>query len=102
LVRPSEGSQRDANAAAERRHRIRRGRHELCFVLCDQPIDKAIQHLELELKGPARLVMKFGVEALFERATGDLTCHWRTENASAIFAHISNLQARHAPGAPNG
>ena len=72
------------------------------MILCDQPIDEAVRHLELELKGPATLVMTFGVEELFERATGQLTCHWRTENAPALFAHISNLQARQAPGKPNG
>ena len=70
------------------------------MILCDQPIDRAVRHLELELKGPAKLVMTFGVEVLFERATGELTCHWRTDNAAALFAHISNLQARHIPGAP--
>jgi hypothetical protein len=64
------------------------------MILCDQPIEKAVQHLELKLEGPSKLVMKFGVEELFERATGDLTCYWRTENARAILAHLRNLQAR--------
>ena len=68
------------------------------MILCDQPIGKAVQHLELELEGPSKLVMKFGVEELFERATGDLTCYWRTENAAPILAHLTNLRARHDVG----
>lgn len=66
------------------------------MILCDQPIEEAVRHLELELKGPAKLVMRFVVEKLFEQATGQLTCYWRTENAAAILIHIRNLQARHA------
>lgn len=64
------------------------------MLLCDQPIDKAVQYLELELKGSAKLVMKFGVEKLFSQSTGELTCYWRTEKASAIMDHVSELQAR--------
>ena len=64
------------------------------MILCDQPIDKAVQYLELELKGSAKLVMKFGVEKLFNQSTGELTCYWRTEKASAIMEHIRELQAR--------
>ncbi|MDA1184427.1 MAG: hypothetical protein O2930_07265 [Acidobacteria bacterium] len=59
-------------------------------------------HLDLALEDPATLVMTFGVDALFEEATGDLTCHWRTDNAPALFAHISELQARQATRMPNG
>jgi hypothetical protein len=66
------------------------------MMLCDRPIEKAVQHLEMELKGPAKLVMKFGVEDLFDQATGQLTCHWRFENASAILAHLQSLQERRA------
>ena len=62
------------------------------LLLCDRPVEEAVQHLQLELDGPAKLVMKFGVEELFEQATGGLTCHWRTESAPAIFAHIRSLQ----------
>ena len=65
------------------------------MIFCDRPIEEAVQHLELELKGPARLVMKFGVEELFEQATGQLTCYWRTDNAAAILDHVNNLRARH-------
>ena len=68
------------------------------MILCDQPIQHAAQHLELELEGPSTLVMKFGVEALFERATGDLTCYWRTENAPAILAHLRDVRARQDVG----
>jgi len=68
------------------------------MILCDRPIEEAVRHLELELKGPAKLVMKFGVEELFERATGQLACYWRTENAAPIFAHLGSLQARHGAG----
>ena len=62
------------------------------MILCDRPIEKAVQHLELELKGSERLVMNFGVEELFENAIGELTCHWRTENVAAILGHIRSLQ----------
>ncbi len=64
------------------------------MILCDQPIDKAVKYLELELKGSAKLVMKFGVENLFSQSTGELTCYWRTEKASAIMDHVNELQAR--------
>ena len=37
--------------------------------------------------------MKFEVEELFEAATGELTCYWRTENAAAILAHLRNLMS---------
>jgi hypothetical protein len=63
------------------------------MILCDQPIEKAVQYLELELHGSAKLVMKFGVEKLFRQSTGELTCYWRTEKASAIMDHVSELQA---------
>ena len=63
------------------------------MIRCDQPIEKAVQHLELKLDGPSKLVMKFGVEALFDQATGQLTCHWRTDNAAAIFAHLQSVGA---------
>ncbi len=63
------------------------------MILCDQPIEKAVQYLELELQGSAKLVMKFGVEKLFKQSTGELTCYWRTEKASAIMDHVSELQA---------
>ena len=63
------------------------------MILCDQPIEKAVQYLELELQGSTKLEMKFGVEKLFRQSTGELTCYWRTENASAIMDHISELQA---------
>lgn len=62
------------------------------MLLCDKPIEEAIQHLDLELKGSKELVMKFQVEKLFEQSTGGLTCYWRTENAPKIFSHIRNLQ----------
>ena len=65
------------------------------MILCDQPIEKAVRHLELKLDNPAKLVMTFGVEELFERATGQLTCSWRIENAASILSHIRDLQARH-------
>jgi hypothetical protein len=68
------------------------------MILCDQPIERAVHHLELELKGSSKLVMKFGVEELFERATGQLTCHWRTENAASILSHIHALRTRHKIG----
>ncbi len=68
------------------------------MILCDKPIQEAVQYLELELQGPEKLIMKFGVEKLFEQSTGDLTCYWRTENASAIMDHIKKLQVRHASG----
>ena len=64
-----------------------------CMILCDRPIEEAVQYLELELKGRAELAMKFGVEELFEHATGQLTCYWRTENAAAILSHLRNLRA---------
>ena len=68
------------------------------MILCDRPIEEAVGHLDLELRGPAKLVMKFRVEELFDRATGQLTCYWRTESATSIFAHIRSLQARHVVG----
>ncbi len=68
------------------------------MILCDRPIEEAVQHLELELDGPTKLVMKFGVEELFQQVSGQLTCCWRTENAAAILAHIRSLQARHNAG----
>ena len=68
------------------------------MILCDQPIEEAVQHLELELEGAKKLVMKFEVEELFEQATGQLTCYWRTENAAAILAYLRNLRARHDAG----
>ena len=71
------------------------------MILCDQPIEEVVRHLELELQGPAKLVMKFVVEELFDKATGELTCYWRTENAVAILDHLRKLQARHAAGKPN-
>lgn len=61
------------------------------MILCDRPIEEAVRHLELELDGHAKLVMKFGVEELFQQASGQLTCYWRTENAAAILAHIRSL-----------
>ena len=64
------------------------------MILCDQPIEEAIQYIELELKSPNKLVMKFEVEKLFANSTGNLTCYWRTENASRIFNHLSDLRAR--------
>jgi hypothetical protein len=64
------------------------------MIHCEKPIEEAVQYLDLELSGPTKLVMKFGVEKLFEKSTGNLTCYWRTENASAIMDHISELQAR--------
>ncbi len=63
------------------------------MILCDQPIEKAVQYLELELQGSTKLVMKFGVEKLFWQSTGELTCYWRTEKASAIMNYVSELQA---------
>ncbi|MBL4689995.1 MAG: hypothetical protein JKY68_00795, partial [Rhodospirillales bacterium] len=68
------------------------------MILCDKPIEEAVQYLELELKGPTKLAMKFGVDKLFEQSTGELTCYWRTEKASAIMDHINELQTRHAKG----
>ena len=68
------------------------------MILCDRPIEEAVKHLELELKDPAKLAMIFGVEKLFEKATGELTCYWRTDNAAAILAHINNLRVRHEAG----
>ena len=71
---------------------------DACKMQRSLPIEKAVHHLELELKGPAKLVMSFGVEELFEQATGQLTCYWRTKNAGAILAHINNLRTRHKAG----
>ena len=68
-------------------------------IICDHPIQDAVRHLELDLKGPAELAMTFGVEELFERATGQLTCYWRVENATEILDHILKLQAGRDPGA---
>ncbi len=58
------------------------------MIHCEKPIEEAVQYLDLELSGPTKLVMKFGVEKLFEKSTGNLTCYWRTENASAIMGDI--------------
>ncbi|GAX59363.1 protease [Candidatus Scalindua japonica] len=66
------------------------------MILCDKPVEDVVKYLELELKGPDKLVMKFEVEKIFEPSTGSLTCYWRTDNASAIFNHICDLQANHA------
>lgn len=68
------------------------------MILCDKPILEAVQFLDLELQGPAKLKMKFGVEKLFERSTGDLTCYWRTENAFEIMNYIKKLQDSHTIG----
>ncbi len=65
------------------------------MIQCDRPIEEAVQYLEVELQGSSKLVMKFVVEKLFEQSTGELTCYWRTENASAILDHIIDLQACH-------
>jgi hypothetical protein len=67
------------------------------MILCDQPIEEAVNHLDLQLEGPSKLAMKFGVEQLFEQATGQLTCYWRTGSAAAIDAHLRGLQGRHDP-----
>ena len=63
------------------------------MIQCDRPIEEAVQYLEVELQGSSKLVMKFVVEKLFEQSTGELTCYWRTENASAILDHIIDFQA---------
>ncbi len=62
------------------------------MIICDKPIKEAIKYLEVELQGPKKLAMKFGVEHLFQQSIGELTCYWRTDNASAIMNHISKLQ----------
>ncbi|MCP4432245.1 MAG: hypothetical protein GY806_14815 [Gammaproteobacteria bacterium] len=64
------------------------------MILCDKPVNEAVPHLELKLQGPKKLVMKFEVEKLFERSTGELTCFWRVENAAGIFNHLIDLQTR--------
>jgi hypothetical protein len=62
------------------------------MLVCKKPVEYAATRLELELKNPTKLVMKFTVEDLFEDATGGLTCHWRTHNAPAIHAHLREMQ----------
>jgi len=72
---------------------------QLPFMIhCDKPIKEVVQYLDLKLQGPAKLMMKFGVEKLFEQSTGDLTCYWRTENASAIMDYINKLKVRRFSG----
>jgi hypothetical protein len=66
------------------------------MISCHQPIDEAIRYLHLELTNPDKLAMKFKVEKLFEHSSGNLTCYWRTENASAIFDHLRGLQEGHS------
>ena len=65
------------------------------MILCHKPIDEAVRYLEVELQGTNRLVMRFEVEKLFEKSTGNLTCYWRMDNASEIIDYIRKLQTRH-------
>lgn len=60
--------------------------------LCDKPVEYAVARIEAELADHAELVMKFKIEDLFDGARGELTCHWRTDNAPAIHAHLWALQ----------
>ena len=62
------------------------------LLVCNKPVKYAATRLDLELTNPSKLTMKFAVEELFEEATGRLTCHWRTENASEIHAHLKKIQ----------
>ncbi len=67
---------------------------QLPFMInCYKPINEAVQYIEVELKGNEKLTMKFVVENLFEKSTGELTCYWRTSNALEIENYISKLQA---------
>jgi len=59
---------------------------------CRKPIEFAAQHLDLELKGPKRLLMTFDVEALFDDATGEMSCLWRTENAKRLQWHLEQFK----------
>ena len=71
------------------------------MILCDQPVDKAVQFLDLDLQGPKELTMKFEVEKLFAQSTGNLTCLWRTEKAAEIFDHLRDLETRPSMDNPN-
>lgn len=64
------------------------------MIVCDKPIEEAVQHIQLELQGADKLVMKFDVEKLFESSTGELTCHWRTNNSDVIYRYLQNLQSQ--------
>jgi len=67
---------------------------DLPFMIhCEKPIEDAVQYIELELNDDTKLVMKFEVEKLFDKSSGELTCYWHTDNASAIMDHIKELQA---------
>ena len=63
------------------------------MIICEIPIEKAVQYIELDLKGPQKLVMKFRVEKLFKQSTGELTCYWRTENFLAIMNYVNELRS---------
>ncbi len=62
------------------------------MLVCNKPVEYAATRLDLELTNPSELAMKFVVEDLFDNATGGLTCHWRTDSASAIHAHLQQVQ----------
>ncbi|GJM10600.1 MAG: hypothetical protein DHS20C11_28760 [Lysobacteraceae bacterium] len=64
------------------------------MLVCNKPIDFAVKHIELDLKSDGELMMKFDVERLFDDATGELTCLWRTTNAAGIRAHLQFVARR--------
>lgn len=64
------------------------------LLVCNKPIEYAARHIELELKSEHELVMKFDVEQLFDNASGDLTCLWRTQTAPSIQSYLQSVAGR--------
>lgn len=62
-------------------------------LVVDRPIESAINHLELEAPETGQLKMKFDVESLFDGASGELVCYWRTIHADVILRHLESIQS---------
>jgi hypothetical protein len=64
------------------------------MLVCHKPVEFAVNNMEMELKSPGELVMKFNSEALFDGASGGMTCMWRLENAGKVHHHLKRVKAR--------
>jgi len=63
-------------------------------ILCNKPLNEAVNHISMELKEPDWLIMKFEVEKLFNNSSGELSCHWRRPNAEVIYRHLTGLKEK--------
>ncbi|NKB34439.1 MAG: hypothetical protein GKR91_15210 [Pseudomonadales bacterium] len=61
-------------------------------ILCDKLISEGVKHFSMELKDSNKLVMKFDAEKLFANSSGELSCHWRMQNAEVIYRHLNSLK----------